>query len=115
MTTLLYYFFVLVGLEQQHSVYNAFNILEYEGFLRDQQGVQTLEVVKKFYDIINEEPRKAIVEEKNLSEFCEKQTLKHHAVITLLYESYDDSNTKVETVHAVRVSNFLFLSVFSRE
>ena len=97
--------FVLAGVEQQHFVHNAFNILVNEGFLRNQQGVQTLEVVQKFYAIINEKPRKATMEEKCMYEFCKKQTLKNHAVITLLY---DDSETNVETVHAVKVSKTYF-------
>ena len=97
--------FVLVGVEQQHFVHNAFNILVNEGFLRDQQGVQTLEVVRKFYEIINEKPRKATMVKKCMYELCKKQTLKHHAVIILLY---DDSKSNVETVHAVRVSKTYF-------
>ena len=102
--------FVLVGVEQQHFVHNAFNILVNEGFLRDQQGVQTLEVVQKFYKIINERPRKAIMVKKCMYEFCKKQSLEHHAVITLLY---DDSKTNFETVHAVRVPKTYFFQFFS--
>ena len=41
-----------------------------EGFLRDQQGVQTLEVVQKFYEIIKEEPEKATLKVSTLLDFC---------------------------------------------
>ena len=81
--------------------HNAFNILVNEGFLRDQQGVQTLEVVQEFYKIVNEKPRKATRVKKDLIDFCGKYTLLYHAVITLLYH---DSNTNVKSFHAVRVS-----------
>ena len=81
---------------------NAFNILVNEGFLRDQQGVQTLEFVQKFYEIIKDKPRRATMVKKELSDFCGKYTLLYHAVIALLYH---DSKTNDTTFHAVRVSH----------
>ena len=46
--------FVSAGEEQRHLVHNAFNILVNEGLMRDEQEVYTLEVVQKFYEIIQE-------------------------------------------------------------
>ena len=63
--------------------------------MRDQQGVQTLEVVQKFYEIINEPIRKAAMVKKDVIDFCEKEI---HAVITLVRE--DRSGIYF---HAVRV------------
>ena len=90
------------GEEQRHFVNNAFNILINEGFLRDQQGVQTLEVVQKFYEIINESMRKATVVVKDLNTFCPsgKWTLDYQAVVILVYE---DSQSNEKGYHAVRV------------
>ena len=62
----------LDGEEQQHRVSNAFNILANEGFLRDQQGVQTLEVVNEFYKIIEQELKRATLKVSNLLSFCGK-------------------------------------------
>ena len=41
-----------------------------EGFLRDQQGVQTLEVVQKFYEIIGQKLERATLKISNLLDFC---------------------------------------------
>ena len=78
------------------------NILVNEGFLRDQQGVQSLEVVQKFYQIIKEPMRKATMEVKDLNSFCPpgKFTFDNQAVILLVYK---DTKTKEEYYHAVRV------------
>ena len=94
---------VLAGPEQRHFVHNAFNILVNEGFLREEQGVYTLEAVQKFFEIINEKPRKATMEIKDLETFCPPGvfTLKYQAVITLVYEN---SHTKQKNYHAVRVT-----------
>ena len=91
------------GEEQRHFVHNAFNVLVNEGFLRDQQGVHTLEVVQKFHEIVKEVPREAKVEEENLETVCPPGVCTFHdqAVITLVYE---DSNTNQKYYHAARVS-----------
>ena len=59
--SLLVFFFTFVqaGQEQKHFVHNALNVLVHEGFLRDQQGVQSLEVVQKIHEIIKKKPRRA--------------------------------------------------------
>ena len=89
--------------EQRHFVHNSFNILVNEGFLRDQQGAHSLEVVQKFYEIIKEKPSRAIKEAQDLRTLCPPGvfTLKYQAVIMLLYE---DSQTMEKYYHAVRVS-----------
>ena len=91
------------GVEQRHTVVNAFNILVNGGFLRDQQGVQTLEVVQRFYEIINQPMPKANMHMKDLNLFCPpgKLTLDYQAVVTLVYEN---SQTNEKYYHAVRVS-----------
>ena len=98
---------------------NAFNVLVNEGFLRDQQGVQSLEVVQNFYEIINEPIRRARLVKKNLMDFYRKYTLlyqdfkgkytfSYEAVITLVFE---DSETSEKYFHAVRVSKFFELKL----
>ena len=91
------------GVEQRHFVHNALNILVNESFLRDQQGVQSLEVVQKFYQIIKEPMRKETMVKKDLNSFCPagKFKLDNQAVIILVYE---DSETNDDYYHAVRVS-----------
>ena len=89
------------GVEQQHLLRNAFNVLSNEGFLRDKQGVLTLEVVQIFYRIINEQPRNATLVVEDLNNFRGKHTLSPKPVITLVKE---DSETKEAYFHAVRVS-----------
>ena len=81
--------------------------------MRDQQGVQSLEAVQKFHEIIKEKPRKARVVVANLETYCPSGvlTFDNQAVITLVYE---DSNTNEKYYHAVRVSqkrklNFTYL------
>ena len=93
----------LAGEEQRHFVHNAFNVLVNEGFLRDQQGVHTLEVVQQFYQIIKKTPTEATMMEDNLETLCPSGvfTFDNQAVITLVY---DDSNTNQKYYHAVRVS-----------
>ena len=100
-----FFLLVLAGEEQRHLVHNAFNVLVNEGFLRNRQGVQTLEVVQKFHEIINEPIRRATMAKSDLNSFCPpgKFTLDYQAVITLVYE---DSRTNNEYYHAVRVSIF---------
>ena len=89
------------GVEQQHYVENALNILVNEGFLRDQQGVQSLEAVQKFYNIIKQPMRKATMhfEDLNSKDYCPdgRFTLKIQAVIVLFYE---DSKTNEMSYHA---------------
>ena len=65
-------FFFVDSEEQQHCVANAFNILTNEGFLRDQQGVQTLEVVQKFYEITGQKLERATLKISNLLDFCNR-------------------------------------------
>ena len=90
------------GQEQLHLVRNAFSFLVNQGFLREKQGVQTLEVVQKFFEIINEPIRKAKSIVKDLNSFCPagKFTLDYQAVITLVYE---DSHSNDKFYHAVWV------------
>ena len=85
-------FFGLAGEEQRNFVHNAFNVLVNEGFLRDQQGIHTLEIVQKLHGIIKEKPREASFEEVNLETFSPRGVYTFHdqAVITLVYE---DSST----------------------
>ena len=103
------------GEEQRHFVENAFNVLVNEGFLRDLQGAQTLEVVQKFYEIINEPMGRATTVKKDLMDFCGKYTLLYQAVITLVYV---DSKSNETRFHAVRVSKicvelkFMFKNLF---
>ena len=95
----------VAGEEQRHFIENAFNVLVNEGFLRDQQGVHTLEVVQKFYEIIKEPIGRATMMKKDLTNYREHSgTLERHAVITLVKE---DSNTGEKELHAVRVSKQL--------
>ena len=82
-------------------VRNAFNILINEGFLRDKQGVQTLEAVQTFYGIIKEPMRTAKMGVKDLKSFCQAGGSTLRAVITLFYE---DSESNDQFYHAVRVS-----------
>ena len=97
-----------------HMVENAFNVLVNEGFLREQQGVQTLEAVQKFYEIINESMGRATMVKKDLMDLSKKHSLQYkdsmgylrytfldQAVITLVLT---DSATNKEYFHAVRVS-----------
>ena len=83
-------------------MHNAFNILVNEGFLRNQQGVQTIEVVQKFYQVINEPMRKATMVKKDLNSLCPdgKFTLNYQAVIILVFE---DSQANETLYHAVRM------------
>ena len=101
----LFFTFYPAGQEQKHFVHNALNVLVHEGFLRDQQGVQSLEVVQKVYEIIKKKPRRATQVVKDLESLCGgisgKFTLDYQAVITLVYE---DSQTNEKYYHAVRVS-----------
>ena len=103
MDNLIYFISLSAGEEQRHFVHNAFNVLINEGFLRDQQGAQSLEVVQNFYEIIKEPMRKAIKQVKDLNTLFPpgKFTLDYQAVIILVYE---DSKTNEKCYHAVRVS-----------
>ena len=94
---------ISAGPEQRHFVQNAFNVLVNEGFLRDQQGVQTLEVVQKFFEIIQKPMSKATMVKLDLNTFFPvgKFTLDHQAVMTLVRE---DSKTSIKYYHAVRMS-----------
>ena len=50
-------------------MHNAFNILQHKGFLHD-EGINTLEAIQTFYDLIKEKPRKSGYVEKKLIDFC---------------------------------------------
>ena len=90
------------GVEQRHYVKNALNILVNEGFLRDQQGVQSLEAVQKYYNIIKQPTGKATMLSEDLNSFPNGRfTLKILAVIVLFQE---DSKTNEVSYHAVKVS-----------
>ena len=95
--------YVKAGDEQRHLVRNAFNILINEGFLRNKQGVQTLEAVQKFHEIIKEPMRQANMKVKDLKSFCQAG-LNYQPVMTLFYE---DSQSKDKFYHAVRVSTYV--------
>ena len=62
-----------------------------------------MEVVQKFYEILQEPMRKATKEVKDLHLLCPpgKFTLNYQAVISLVYE---DSKTNEKSYHAARVS-----------
>ena len=122
-TRVLYQFYISAGEEQKHMVENAFNVLLNEGFLRNQQGVQSLEVVQKFYEVIQEPIRRATLVKKDLMDFCVKYelpnedfeanlkcTFLYHAVITLIVE---DSDTNEKFFHAVRVSKHFISNTIS--
>ena len=94
---------ISAGEEQRHVVENAFNLLVNEGFLREQQGVHTLEVVQKFHEIINEPIGRATMAKKDLMDFCGRHFLPYYGVITLVKI---DSTTNDKNFHAVRLSNF---------
>ena len=94
---------ISAGEEQRHVVENAFNVLVNEGFLREQQGVHTLEVVQKFHEIINEPIGRATMAKKDLMDFCGRHFLPYYGVITLVKI---DSTTNDKNFHAVRLSNF---------
>ena len=93
---------MLAGEEQRHYIHNTFNVLVNEGFLRDQQGVQTLEVVQKFYKITKLKPRKATKIEIDILDLCPKgaHVLPSQAVITCVQI---DSSTNEAYYHAVMV------------
>ena len=95
--------FHLAGEEQRHYIHNTFNVLTNEGFLRDQQGIETLEVVQKFYEITKLEPRKAKKVEIDILALCPKgrYILPIQAVITCV-QIY--SSTNEAYYHAVKVS-----------
>ena len=95
--------FLLAGEEQRHYIHNTFNVLVNEGFLRDQQGVQTLEVVQKFYKITKLKPRKATKIEIDILDLCPRGLCVHpnQAVITCVQI---DSTTNEAYYHAVTVS-----------
>ena len=96
---------ISAGVEQQHYVHNALNILVNEGFLRNQQGAQSLEAVQKFYNIIKQPMRKATMhfEDLNSKDYCPdgKSILEIQAVIVLFQE---DSKTNEVFFHAAKVS-----------
>ena len=95
--------FFLAGEEQRHFTHNAFNVLVNEGFLRNQQGVHTLEIVQKFYLTINRVPGRAVKVEKDILDVCPSglYVLPNQAVITCVRIN---SVTKEKCYHAVRVS-----------
>ena len=101
----------VAGEEQRHFVENAFNILVNEGFLRDEQGVHTLEAVQKIHEIIQEPMREATMEWRDLNSYCPagKFTLFYQAVITLVYQV---SQSDEIYYHAVRVSIILIKLIF---
>ena len=74
--------------------------------MRGQQGVHSLEVFQKFYEIINEKPRKAKMEYVNMNKCSLPRsfTLDYQAVINLVYEN---SKTKQKLNHMVWASKKL--------
>ena len=97
---------VVAGDEQQHTVQNAFKTLINEGFLRDKQGVHSLEVVQEFYKIIKEEPRKSKVQRIDLNKLCQPEdfTPDYQAIVLLIKEN---SQTSDISIHIVEVSKQL--------
>ena len=104
-------FCVPAGKEQQHTVQNAFKTLINEGFLRDKQGVHSLEVVQEFYKIIKEEPRKSKVQRIDLNKLCQPEdfTPDYQAIVLLIKEN---SQTSDISIHIVEVSKQLISMKF---
>ena len=71
--------------------------------MRDRKGVETLEVVQKFYETIKQKPRKAQKVVKDLEALCPlgKFTHSNQAVTTLVYQ---DSLTNERHYRTARVS-----------
>ena len=66
----------------------------------------TLEAVQKFYQEILEEPRRAILVENELIEFCRSENQSHHRpVVTLVLK---EKNTKEIYYHAVTLKESKF-------
>ena len=97
--------FPSAGEEQRHYIHNVFNVLINQGFLRDQQGFESLEVVQKFYKISKLKPRKAQKVEIDILDLCPTgpHILPNQAVITCVQI---DSTTSEAYYHAVRCSKF---------
>ena len=95
--------FPSAGEEQRHYIHNTFNVLVNQGFLRDQQGVHTLEVVQKFYEITKLKPRKVTKVKIDILDLCPRghYVQPNQAVITCVQI---DSKTKKAYYHAVTVS-----------
>ena len=96
-------FCTLAGEEQRHYIHNVFNVLVNQGFLRDQQGFETLEIVQKFYQITKLTPTKVKKVEIDILDLCPTGHCVHsnQAVITCVEI---DSSTNMPYYHAVRVS-----------
>ena len=75
-----------------------------EGFLRDQQGVQTLEVVQKFYEIIKEEPEKATLKISTLLDFCGQSG--DHVVETKPVLTLTRTENGITSGHAVVLKSY---------
>ena len=93
----------LAGEEQRHYIHNTFNVLVNEGFLRNQQGFATLEVVHKFYEITKLTPIKVKKAEIDILDLCPRGPCVHtnQAVITCVQI---DSTTNASNYHAAKVS-----------
>ena len=85
------------GLDQLQDVFGAFEVLVNEGFLHD-QGVLTLEAVQMFYELILEEPERAIMIEEKLVDFCQSNSDENQPVVILMVKSLNESR---EYYHAV--------------
>ena len=72
-----------------------------DGFLRD-QGILTLEAVQKFYDLILEEPSRAIMKEEKLKDFCQSKKDGIQPVVTLMMKNSEEND---EYYHAVTLKN----------
>ena len=95
------------GEEQVHPVHNVFNILGNKGFLRGEEGINTLEAVQMFYKEIGVKARKPTLINENLFEKdvlesfpMGKSIPQFKAVITLVKKN---SNNE-DIFHAVRCS-----------
>ena len=89
--------------DQGHVFYNAFNVLANEGFLRDDQGILTLESIQTFYESINQKPKRATLETPDLHDICNKfgfHKLCPQPVISVVQrrEEYDE-NDQIEWKH----------------
>ena len=83
------------------DVFDAFQILVNDGFLHD-QGVLTLEAVQLFYELILEEPERAVLIEEKLVDFCRSKKYEIQPVVTLMVENKKENS---KYYHAVSLKN----------
>ena len=72
-----------------------------DGFLHG-QGVLTLEAVQMFYELILEEPERAVLIEEKLADFCQSKKDEIQPVVTLMVKNLKEN---CEYYHAVSLKN----------